>query len=42
MPLLVILLAIRSFFEERALAERFPEYAAYAERVRYRFVPFVW
>ncbi|WP_281806399.1 methyltransferase family protein [Methylocystis echinoides] len=41
-PLLVILLAIRSVFEERVLAERFPEYAAYAEKVRFRFVPLVW
>ncbi|QGM99810.1 methyltransferase family protein [Methylocystis parvus] len=41
-PLLVILLAVRSVFEERVLAERFPEYAAYAEKVRYRLVPFVW
>jgi protein-S-isoprenylcysteine O-methyltransferase Ste14 len=41
-PLLVILLAVRSVFEERVLAERFPEYAAYAEKVRYRFVPFIW
>jgi protein-S-isoprenylcysteine O-methyltransferase Ste14 len=41
-PVLVILLAIRAVFEERTLAERFPDYAAYAERVRYRFVPGVW
>jgi protein-S-isoprenylcysteine O-methyltransferase Ste14 len=41
-PLLVILPAVRSVFEERVLAERFPEYAAYAEKVRYRFVPLVW
>jgi protein-S-isoprenylcysteine O-methyltransferase Ste14 len=41
-PLLVILLAVRSVFEERALANRFPEYAAYAARVRFRFVPLVW
>jgi protein-S-isoprenylcysteine O-methyltransferase Ste14 len=41
-PLLVILLAIRSVFEERVLAQRFPEYAAYAENVRYRFVPLIW
>lgn len=41
-PLLVILLAIRSIFEERALADRFPEYAGYTEKVRYRFAPFLW
>ncbi|KAF2991421.1 isoprenylcysteine carboxylmethyltransferase family protein (plasmid) [Methylocystis sp. MJC1] len=41
-PLLVILLAIRSVFEERALSERFPKYAAYTEKVGYRLAPFVW
>ena len=41
-PVLVILLAIRSVFEERTLAGRFPEYAAYAEKVHYRFAPFIW
>jgi len=28
--------------EEAWLAERYPEYPRYAERVRRRFVPFVW
>lgn len=42
MPLLIVLLAVRSVFEERALAARFPDYAAYAERFRFRFVPLVW
>jgi protein-S-isoprenylcysteine O-methyltransferase Ste14 len=41
-PAQLILLAIRAVFEERTLAERFPEYAAYAAKVRYRFAPFVW
>jgi len=41
-PVLTMLLAIRAELEERALAEHFPEYGAYAEKVRYRFVPFVW
>jgi protein-S-isoprenylcysteine O-methyltransferase Ste14 len=41
-PVLTVLLAIRAVNEERALAEHFPEYADYAEKVRYRFVPFVW
>jgi protein-S-isoprenylcysteine O-methyltransferase Ste14 len=40
--LLVVLLAIRSILEERALADRFPEYAAYRVKVRDRFVPHVW
>jgi protein-S-isoprenylcysteine O-methyltransferase Ste14 len=41
-PLLVIVLAIRTVFEERTLATHFPDYAAYAESVRYRVIPFVW
>jgi protein-S-isoprenylcysteine O-methyltransferase Ste14 len=41
-PVLVFVLAIRTVFEERALAEHFPEYIAYAEKVRCRFVPFIW
>jgi protein-S-isoprenylcysteine O-methyltransferase Ste14 len=41
-PLLVALLGIRSVFEERTLTERFPEYAAYAEKVRYRLAPLIW
>lgn len=40
--ILVVLLAIRSVLEERALAASFPEYAVYREKVRYRFVPHVW
>jgi protein-S-isoprenylcysteine O-methyltransferase Ste14 len=40
--ILVVLLAIRSVLEERALAASFPEYAVYWEKVRYRFVPHVW
>lgn len=41
-PPLVILLAIRAILEERALADQFPEYAAYSQRTKYRFVPGVW
>ncbi len=41
-PPLTILLAIRSVFEERVLAARFPEYPAYMEKVRYRFAPPIW
>jgi protein-S-isoprenylcysteine O-methyltransferase Ste14 len=39
---LILLLAVRSVFEERVLAARFPEYAAYREKVRYRFAPMIW
>jgi protein-S-isoprenylcysteine O-methyltransferase Ste14 len=31
----------KSAFEERLLAERYPEYASYRTRVRWRFLPFV-
>jgi protein-S-isoprenylcysteine O-methyltransferase Ste14 len=41
-PPLVMLLAVRAILEERTLADRFPGYAAYAERTKYRFAPGVW
>ena len=40
--LLVLVLVGKSTREERWLTERFPEYAAYRERVSNRFLPFVW
>lgn len=39
---LVAVLAVRTVLEERELAQKLDGYAAYAARVRYRFVPFVW
>jgi protein-S-isoprenylcysteine O-methyltransferase Ste14 len=41
-PLLVVSFAVRAVLEERTLAARFPDYAGYAARVRYRFVPLIW
>ncbi|MCX4164876.1 MULTISPECIES: isoprenylcysteine carboxylmethyltransferase family protein [Paraburkholderia] len=41
-PLLVAALGYRAVLEERMLAEQLDGYAAYAARVRYRFVPGVW
>ncbi len=41
-PALTLLLAIRSVLEERVLAERFPDYTPYSEKVRYRLIPFIW
>jgi protein-S-isoprenylcysteine O-methyltransferase Ste14 len=41
-PVLILAVAVRAVGEERTLAARFPEYAAYARRVRYRLVPLVW
>lgn len=40
--MLGIVLIGKSIREEAWLAERYPGYAAYRERVRRRFVPFVW
>jgi protein-S-isoprenylcysteine O-methyltransferase Ste14 len=41
-PLFIVLFAIRSRIEERALIEGLPGYAAYTAQVRYRLVPGVW
>ncbi|MEH2544451.1 protein-S-isoprenylcysteine O-methyltransferase Ste14 [Bradyrhizobium sp. AZCC 2262] len=41
-PVFAALFAIRARIEERALVEGLPDYADYAERVRYRLVPGVW
>ena len=40
--LLGLVLYGKSIREEGWLVERFPEYVTYRERVRHRFVPFVW
>jgi len=37
-----VLMSIRAIFEERTLARELPGYDAYAARVRYRLIPFVW
>jgi protein-S-isoprenylcysteine O-methyltransferase Ste14 len=39
---LVLVLAGKSVREERWLVERYPAYPAYRERVRRRFLPFIW
>jgi protein-S-isoprenylcysteine O-methyltransferase Ste14 len=36
------LIVLRARFEENFLLRNLPGYAAYTERVRYRFIPFVW
>ncbi|MDO9709924.1 methyltransferase family protein [Paracraurococcus lichenis] len=41
-PVFVVLLAIRTIWEEAALRAGLPGYAAYAARVRHRFVPGLW
>jgi protein-S-isoprenylcysteine O-methyltransferase Ste14 len=40
--LLVLAMAIRAVLEERALKAELKGYAEYAERVRYRLVPYLW
>lgn len=42
MPLLVGGIGYRAVQEERMLAAQLEGYAAYAGRVRYRFVPYIW
>jgi len=41
-PVFIVLLAARAVMEERVLTRALDGYPAYAARVRYRFVPFVW
>jgi protein-S-isoprenylcysteine O-methyltransferase Ste14 len=41
-PVFAVLFAIRARIEERALVAGLPDYADYAERVRYRLVPGLW
>jgi protein-S-isoprenylcysteine O-methyltransferase Ste14 len=41
-PLFVVLFAIRTRIEERALIAGLPEYADYTARVRYRLLPGLW
>ena len=40
--LLGVTWALKSRVEERFLRDRYPTYAAYSERVRYRLVPYVY
>ena len=41
-PVFIVLLAGRAVIEERVLTRALDGYAAYAERVRYRLVPYIW
>jgi protein-S-isoprenylcysteine O-methyltransferase Ste14 len=38
----IVVLAVRSVFEERFLKRELKGYEAYASKVRYRLIPFVW
>jgi protein-S-isoprenylcysteine O-methyltransferase Ste14 len=38
----IVVLAVRSIFEERFLKRELKGYDAYTEKVRYRLIPFVW
>jgi protein-S-isoprenylcysteine O-methyltransferase Ste14 len=41
-PVLVVAFAVRAVLEERTLQAQLPDYADYAARVRYRFIPLIW
>ena len=41
-PVLIVLIAVRAVTEERMLSAALEGYPAYAARVRYRLIPFVW
>jgi protein-S-isoprenylcysteine O-methyltransferase Ste14 len=38
----IVVLAVRSVFEERFLKRELKGYEAYTEKVHYRLIPFVW
>ena len=38
----LLMLAIRSVYEERSLIEDLPGYKEYTQKVRYRFIPKIW
>jgi protein-S-isoprenylcysteine O-methyltransferase Ste14 len=40
--LLIIILVIRTYLEDKTLQKELPGYADYANKVRYRLVPWVW
>lgn len=41
-PAFIALLAVRAVMEERMLTRALDGYPAYAARVRWRLIPFVW
>jgi len=42
LPLLAVVWALKASVEERFLVARYPGYAGYCQRTRYRLVPFVY
>jgi protein-S-isoprenylcysteine O-methyltransferase Ste14 len=40
--LMIVLMAVRALGEEKMLADEFEDYAPYKQKVRYRFIPFIW
>ena len=38
----IVVLAVRSVFEERFLTRELKGYEAYTEKVHYRLIPFLW
>ena len=39
---IVFLLVLRTYYEDKSLLADFPGYAGYAQQVKYRMIPFVW
>jgi protein-S-isoprenylcysteine O-methyltransferase Ste14 len=40
--LMTLLMGVRALGEEKMLMEEFHDYADYKQKVRYRFIPFLW
>jgi protein-S-isoprenylcysteine O-methyltransferase Ste14 len=40
--LIAALIVVRTSLEDRMLMEKLPGYSTYAQKVRYRLIPFVW
>jgi len=42
LPLMILVLALRSLDEEKALKEELEGYIEYSKKVKYRLVPYIW
>jgi len=41
-PVLIILITIRTYLEDKTLHQELPGYTEYAQTVRYRLIPYLW
>lgn len=39
---IVLLLILRTYYEDQSLLASFPGYVRYAQQVKYRLIPFIW